>query len=303
MSDALVKIIEESGLAPEQQKPLLDSFGDFFVEAHKIVTKSKIVKVSSEDQIEEMQQAKEYRKQLQRVRIDADKAREKLKEGYLRGGNAVQAIYNDIFKIIKPEEDRLKEQEEFAERAEEKRRAELIQKRTEELSKWVDDVSVYNLAELSTFSYEKLLTDSKTAFEAKKAAEAQAEKARLEKEKEDEAEREKLRLENAKLKKQADEKEAELQKEREEKQKLAREKADDDAKIAKAKLEAEEAEKQKALAPDKDKMRIVYKEIFDLAQKIIAMDFSTDESKKIARELARDLQTANANLVERMKNI
>lgn len=175
----LVQIIEKSGVPSTQASSLLDGFGDFFVQAHKIVAQSKVIKVTGEDQLEAMSQAREFRLQLKTIRVSADKVRAELKEGYLRGGNAVQDIFNDIRDIVKPEEERLEEQEKFAEVLVEKRRAEKIQKRTEELSKYVEDVSVFNVANLSTETFEKLLISSKETFEAKQLAIQKEEEERI----------------------------------------------------------------------------------------------------------------------------
>ena len=116
MENQIEKILQTSGLQPAQAKPLLDSFGGYFIEAHKLVTKGKGIKVTDITQIAEMQQAREIRLSLAKLRVEADKTRVMLKEGYNLGGNAVQAIYNEIRDIVKPEEDRLFEQEKFKER-------------------------------------------------------------------------------------------------------------------------------------------------------------------------------------------
>lgn len=169
MSEIIVLEEKVGGMAlrPDQSKTLLDSFGDLFVEAHKLVTKGKVIKVTSEDQVEEMKAAKEIRLALVRVRKEAEKAKTEIKEPYLRGAQAAQDIFNDIKKITSPEEDRLKEQEKFAELAQEKRDNERHTKRIEELSKYVDDVSVYSLRDMPEEVYANLVSDCKIAYEAK----------------------------------------------------------------------------------------------------------------------------------------
>lgn len=178
----IVAIIEESGLAPAQAKPLLDNFGDFFVKAHKLVAKAGAVKVTSEDQKDEMKKARELRLALREVRVEANKMRVKLKEGYLRGGNAVQAIYNDIEKITKPEEERLEQAEKFAEIKEAERKQARYEKRVAELGQYVSDTSIYQLKDMADESYKQLLADSKASHEARLQAEKKAEEERLENE-------------------------------------------------------------------------------------------------------------------------
>lgn len=179
----LAIILEEKQIDKTQSKTLLDGFGDFFVQAHKLVAQAKGIKVTSEDQVEEMAKAKEVRLQLMKIRTDADKTRKVLKEGYLRGGQAVQDIYNDIRDITQPEEDRLKEQEKFAEIAEAKRVEARHTKRVETLSKYVEDVSVYSLRDMPDDVFNNLVSDCKKVYEQKLAEEKRAEEERIAREK------------------------------------------------------------------------------------------------------------------------
>lgn len=179
----LIELVQKSGLEPAQQKPLLDSFGDFFVQAHKLATKAKGIKVTSEDQVDLMKQAKELRKQLKDLRIAADKTRIALKEGYLRGGNAVQAIYNDIEKIVKPAEQELEKSEKFAEIKEMERKQVRYEKRVSELQKYVEDVSIYSLLEMTDDLYKILLDTKKKEHEDRLEQERLAELERVEQEK------------------------------------------------------------------------------------------------------------------------
>jgi hypothetical protein len=275
----LQKIVDESGLQPIQAKPLLDSFGDLFVEAHKLVTKSKAIKVTSEDQVEEMKQARKYRILLKNIRNDADKARVSLKEGYLRGANAVQAIFNDIRDVTKPEEDRLLEQEKFIERIREERKEKEINEKLLKLSEYSenDQYSDRKIIEnLTDDGFEKYLQTVKSAYEARKKAEQEAENERISQEKEQREEQERIRKENEALRKQAEEREKALAKERAEQQKKldaerkAREQAEAKIRAERARIEKIEADKRakelaekkaeeelarkKLLAPDKEKL-------------------------------------------------
>lgn len=185
MSDnKLIEIVEASGLREAEAKPLLDNFGDFFVKAHKLAAKAKGIKVTDVSQVDEMQQAREIRLELKNVRVEANKVREVLKEGYLRGGKAVQDIFNDIRDITKPEEERLLEQEKFAERVKEAEEERVETERKEKLSKYMDDISVYKLhpRDLSTDSFEKILASAKETYEYRKEKEAREEAERVENE-------------------------------------------------------------------------------------------------------------------------
>jgi hypothetical protein len=164
---ALNEKLNKMALPNEYSKTILDQFGDLFVEAHKLVAAGKGIVVTSEDQVELMAQAKEIRQQLARIRVEAEKAKVAIKEPFLRAGNAVQDIFNDIRDITKPEEIRLKEQEKFAEIAEIKRTEAKHAQRVQSLSRYVDDVSVYNLRDMPDNTFESLLSDCKNAYEAK----------------------------------------------------------------------------------------------------------------------------------------
>lgn len=307
MENKLQEIVNQSGLQPAQAKPLLDSFGDYFVQAHKLVTKSKAIKVTSEDQIEEMQQARDLRLELKNLRVDADKTRATLKEGYLRGGNAVQAIFNDIRDIVKPEEERLLEQEKFAERLEAERKDKVEAQRVNELSKYVEDVSVYKLHpdELSTDSFDKLLETSKSTYEAKVLAEKKAEEERLAKEKADREEQERIRKENEELRKQAQERERlaeverqkqakieaqrqeELRKEREKREKIEAEiKAKEEAQQL-AKKQEEERQRQELLAPDKEKLMIYANSLVNLESPALKSKKAQDIINTVELELEK----------------
>ena len=76
--------------------------------------------------------------------------------------------------------------------------------RIESLTPFVDDISFYNLKDLSDEAFSILLNSSKAAYQAKKNEEAKIEKERLEKEEADRKEHERIRVENEKLKKDAE---------------------------------------------------------------------------------------------------
>lgn len=172
----LVTRLEELEIPGKEAKTLLDAFGELYIDARKLTVESKGIVVTSEDQVEEMAQAKEIRIKLMKVRTEAEKIKKAIKEPYLRGAQGAQDIFNDIKGITKPEEDRLKEQENFAKLAEAKRVADRHTKRIEKLSLYVADVSVYQLSEMDDTTFEGLVADCKAVADAKKEREDQAEK-------------------------------------------------------------------------------------------------------------------------------
>lgn len=319
----LTEIVAQSGLEPAQQKPLLDSFGKLFVTAHKLVAQGKGIVVTSIDQVEEMKKAREIRLSLKDLRVEADKARKTLKEGYLRGGNAVQAIYNDIEKVIKPEEDRLLEQEKFAEKIETERKLKVEAQRIAKLSVYVDDAQGYSLHpdKMSEETFGKLLENSKLAFEAKKKAEEEAEEARKKAEEEERKENERIRLENQKLKEEQEKREAEMAKERAKQEEiLAAERkakkeledkieADRQAQLAaeqkrkEDELKAFQAEKEARLAPDKDKLRTIYAKTKDFILQIREISLANQEAENIKNDLINAMNAQLNNIEKKAKEL
>lgn len=185
MSDKnqLQLIAQESGLEPSETEVLLSKFGGYFAEAKQIAQGAKEIVVTDENDITTMAEAKEKRLNLKRIRVDADKTRKELKEQSLREGRAIDGIANVIKALIVPVEEHLEAQEKFAERLIAQKETDTERYRIDELGKYVDDATVYSLhpKNLSDEAFEKLLENSRYAYEAKKKAEEQAELEQIEK--------------------------------------------------------------------------------------------------------------------------
>lgn len=306
-------VAQESGLEPSKTEVLLSKFGGYFAEAKAIAQGAKDIVVKDETDITTMAIAKEKRLDLKRIRVEAEKTRKELKEQSLREGRAIDGIANVIKALIVPVEEHLEAQEKFAERLIAQKEADTERYRFSELSRYVDDASVYSLhpKNLSDEAFEKLLENSRFAFEAKKKAEEQAEKERIELQKKkdityereltlaryhgflpddfqlslDTTEKEyesalkfardkkakyeqeqlEIKLQNEKLQKEkerAEKAKAEAE-EKLRKEKLAQQLKEKEAKEAEeARIKAEEEERRKLLlAPDKDKLLRLVKDI------------------------------------------
>lgn len=336
MTNELQVIVEESGLEQNKVETLLSSFGQYFQDAKLIADQSRGILVTNEEQIDEMAKAREARLKLWKIRCQVENTRKELKEQSLREGKAIDGISNVIKALIFPVEEHLEKQEKFLEILEKSRKAERLANRIEALSQYVDDVTLYTLADMPDEAFAKLLNDCKKAFTDQKEAEKKAEEERIALEKADALEREKLRIENEKLRKEALEKEEKARIEREKQEKLlaverekqeaalqkereAREKVEAEIKAKKeadekAKREEEEkkrqeeltrlqAEKEARLAPDKEKMRVIYKNIQDIRKEIHITGFASDEAQDVALNVELDLQRILNKIEERMKNI
>jgi hypothetical protein len=260
----LVKIVEESGIEKTQGQIILDNFTEFFKEASEWEAKAKSIIIKDVSQVEEMKKAREARLALKTIRTTAEKTRIKLKEKSRREGLAIDGIANVLKALIIPIEEHLDKQEKFAENLEKERKEKIKAQRSLELSKYVDDITLYNFSEMLDDAFNNLIETLKTAFEVKQEAIKKAEKDRLETEKKEAIERENQRLENIRLKKEAEAREKELAKERaEQKKKIeverlkakkeaeAREKIEAELKAKKVEEERIEREKQNKLQAEK----------------------------------------------------
>jgi hypothetical protein len=299
---SLINIAKSEGLEENKVQSLLGSFTQSFQEAKELASGAKSIKVTGEDQVEEMTKARELRLSLKATRVDVEKTRKELKEQSLREGKAIDGMANIIKALIIPVEEYLEDQEKFAERQRDLRNQEVEQKRIAELSKYVDEVEVHKLHPnyMSADTFNKLLETSEKAWKAQREAEKRAEEDRIAKEKADAEERERIRLENEKLKKEREEREAEIAKEkaeqdkkmeaeRREKERLEAELEAKKKEEIKAKREAEEKERkereaeeerrrQQMTAPDKEKL---YKLADDIESNLKLPSFSSTEAQDI----------------------
>lgn len=179
----LAIVAQESGLESGKVEGLLQSFAGYFDEARKLAAESKDIIVTDESQTELMVKARESRLALKRVRVDVENTRKQLKEQSLREGRAIDGISNLIKALIVPVEEHLEKQEKYAEIKELERIAKRHEQRILALQPLVDDVSVFNLRDMSDAAFDQLLKSSKEAHEAKLAAERKAEEDRLVEEK------------------------------------------------------------------------------------------------------------------------
>ena len=239
-SEAALAVAKEANVTPEVANNLNRSFAPMFSGARDIIAKSKQIVVTDVGQKLETKLAREYRLALKTLRVEADKARKGLKEESLRRGKAIDGFYNILLDIIAPEETRLEEQEKFAERKEQERKAALKVEREKALQPYGIDASFYALGEMTDEAWTQLLENTRTAHEAKLAAARKAEEERIRIENERLKEEARIREENERLKREAAAREEAARIERE---RHAAERAEAEAK-AKAERERVEAERK-----------------------------------------------------------
>jgi hypothetical protein len=296
-------IVVAHNLPENRVQSLLDSYAEPYKKAKEVIKEAKGIVVTSADQIEEMKKARKVRLQLRDIRVHAENTRKTLKEDSLREGKAIDGMYNIIEALIKPVEKYLEDQEKFAEIQRQKELEKEHERRVELLTPYVPDITVYSLSPqvMSNETFNNLLESSKKAFQAQKEAEKRAEEERIAAEKAKEKENERIRKENEKLRvkleKEREKKEAEARKAEEAERKLRQEKE-----AQEAKKRAEEEEKRKlAAAPDKEKLRKIYKDISQVKDGIKLTDFTSPEGIQIAELAIADLNRVLDNLVENIK--
>ena len=298
----LSTVIKKSGLEPSKTEDLMAKFAGSFNKAKEVVEGSKKIIVTDENQTDLMIEARGKRLELKNIRVEVEKQRKELKAQSLRESRAIDGVANLIKALIVPVEEHLEKQEKFAELREAKRLEEQHSDRISKLSQYVDDVTLYNLKDMSDGAFSNLLEDLKGAYEARKAADAKAEDERIKKEKEDIAEQKRIREENERLKKEQEAKDVQLEKERKEAQaeinkekekrekieakvkaeKEAREKKerDEKARIEAEKKAKDEADRKALLAPDKEKL-------IKLAGEIETMELPNVSSKSAGEIINR----------------
>lgn len=317
----LVVITEQVSLEPTKVETLLKNYAGSFAEAKALATEARSINVTSEDQTELMQTARTKRLELRKIRIDVENMRVQLKEQSLREGKAIDGMANIIKALIIPVEEHLEKQEKYAENLKLERAERLNTERVAKLAQYTEDPSIYNVRDMSDAAFENLLNVCKTAWEAKKAAEAKAEADRKAAEEAEKKRIEKIEKENERLRKQKEAQEKKLaaerkaQQEKLEKERKAREqaeaklKAEKEAKEkaereAKEKAEAEkkakeEAERQALLAPDKDKLITFAGEI----EKLNAPNVASREAGRVLSEAIEELTRISNQIRERAKSL
>lgn len=221
---------------------------------------------------ETLKKARDLRLRYVKVRTGTSDIHKTAKAYYLAGGRFVDAWKNAQNFSAVGKETELEKIEKHFELIEEEKKTKIAEERTQQLSQFVTDTTMYNLKEMSEEGFVQLLKSSEIAFNAQKEAEEKAEAERVEKERLEEEERIQIQAENQKLRIEAEAREAKMAKEREE---ALTEKAEKDKELkkleaekkqaeealkakeaeeAKKKAETKKKEKEARLAPEKDKL-------------------------------------------------
>ena len=295
----IIESLEKTKVSEETALSLKNTFMPFFEQANEWKNKAKDIVVTSGTQIEEMDQAREARLALKKIRVNVETTRKELKEEGLRKGKAIDGMANIIKYLIVPIEEHLQKQEDFVKIQEAEAKAEVLRKRIEKIESYGMDSNLYNLSVISDEAFQSIIDQLEQKKQEADAADKKAEEEKIAKEKADAEEQERIREENARLKKEADERDAREKKEREEREaKEAKERKEREAKEAaereayEAKIKKEREEKEKAEAELKAAKEAEEKEKRDKEEKL-AKEKAEEERKKKALLLAPDREKLN----------
>ena len=282
-------VVHQSGLEADSELAIQTTFAPLFAQAKDWEAKVATIHVTDASQVREMKLARESRLALKEIRVIAEKNKKRLKEDSLKRGRAIDFVYSTFEGLVKPLEEKLKEQEEFIVRQEASRKAKLKAEREEALRPFGVDTQFYQLGEMPESAWVDLFKSVIAADEAKKAEAAKAEAERIAKEKADAEERERIRVENERLKAEAAERERLAQIEA---QRIAAERAAADA-AAKAEREKHEAE----MARQQAEARRIVAETHEKARKereAAEAKAKAEQEKAQAERAAREKAEAEA---------
>ena len=260
--------INTPGLQRNTAVQLRTAFNQMFADADVWLAQAAVIRVTSADQTADMARAKELRLKLKEIRCNCETTRKLLKADSLAQGKAIDGIANVLKGLTEPAEKWLLEQEEFAERLEQKRIDDLRETRRSILAPYSDIEAHFQGIDLAyltdeAFSamHEGMKLEAQHKADVEKTAEVQRladEQKRKAKEIEDEAERKRLKDANDILQEEA-------RKANTEAERLRKEAADTKAeadRVASEKARADKAEADRlakaaakaASAPDKEKV-------------------------------------------------
>jgi fused signal recognition particle receptor len=322
--------IQEIEVMPVKRADVTAQFAPYKAQFAELKATAETITITDRSQVAEMKKAREIRLSLKAIRVAIEKKRKDLGEDALRQKQAIDALAKNYKDQIEPLEERLEQQEKFAELLEAKERAELLNKRREIMAEFAEVVTVGDeVADMSDEMFAILHDGAKTKLTALKAMREKAEQDRISKEQAEKAEQERIRVENERLKaeqarieaereaerkaaaaelaKQQAEAEAKLKAERTERERIEREakaEADRLAKIEADRIAAEkaeqasiEAEKRTAeLAPTKNKIKA-----FAESLKSLEIPVSKKENEAVNSALSAILENAIEQIRELYK--
>jgi hypothetical protein len=335
-STQLEEVVKKSGIAIQEGEEIKQSYLPFICRLTEIQEQAVKINFNDPKEIDETI-ARELRLMTVKIRTGASNLKEDRKKIYLLKGNLEQAAYNLIAASCKVAEESFLQVEKANEIREEKAKQERLTIRLEKLIPYSEgiDLSFYNLKDMTDESFQIIFEGFKNKYDQKKEAERVEEELRLAKIEKDKKERERIESENLRLQKENEAKEKQLAQERAEAKKkcdVIEAKAKKDKEIIEAKLKKEQEATRKAneakvqsdaelkskrdaeekikrenearekaalLAPDKEKLIKLAKEIINIS----LPDLKCKESINILTNIATLLKKTHDYIIEKSNNL
>ncbi len=324
-STQLEEVVKKSGIAIQEGEEIKQSYLPFVCKLAEIQEQAVKINFNDPKKIDETI-ARELRLKTVKIRTGAGDLKEDRKKIYLLKGNLEQAAYNLIAASCKVAEESFLQVEKSKEIREEKVKQERLTIRLEKLIPYSEgiDLSFYNLKDMTDESFQIIFEGFKNKYDQKKEAERVEEELRLAKIEKDKKERERIEAENLRLQKENEAKEkqlaqerakakkdreiieAKLKKEQEATRKANEAKVQADAELKskrdaeeKIKRENEAREKAALLAPDKEKLIKLAKEIINIS----LPDLKCKESINILTNIATLLKKTHDYIIEKSNNL
>jgi len=182
-TDALNTVLDKAGLVNETKVVLHSAFSQFYQQVNEIKALANDLVVTNETQTDLMAKAGEMRKKLVKVRTQGVDAKHKeLKADSLAYSKALDEIKRTVTGEITTLEEFFREQETFKERKEAERREQRKQERIALLAPYEVDTQFMDLALMPDENFDKLLNDSRLAYEGRIAEAKRLEEERIERE-------------------------------------------------------------------------------------------------------------------------
>jgi len=277
-------VIKEQGIEANNAKVLIEAFGAPFTEAGDILLNYQSIVVDSVNQKDVMADAKSKRLILKRIRTTVENKRKALKEDSLKTGKAIDSVARYIKETIVPAEEYLETQEKYAEIQQANLLLELSVERMRRLEPFVQDTSIYAFSSYTFDEFEKLLKDSKEAFELRKAQELAYENEQKKLAEEKAAEDLRIREENEKLRKEAAARDAELKAERDKVEAIERKHQNELQAQADAKKEQEASDAKLASAPKREQLMS-----FVLSLELLNAPTDTQTAERINKHMSESV--------------
>lgn len=288
---ALIKKVETD---PERTEMVLKNFREAFALAAQWEAKAFAIVIQDESETDLIRQATHLYEIVRDERILFEKERVRIKKPALRECQLIDGVSHVYETLLSPIESHLKAQSKFIENKEKERRTAIKADRLAKLKLFEADGEGFDLANMTDEAFELVYQGSISAFNTRKAAEAQAERDRVKSQQEAEAENLRLRAENERIaqeKAQADalaadeRRKADEARQKQEAAEAELKRQEDARKAEEARLAA--VEEAKRLAPDKEKIQMYFEAIHDITVK--RPDVASDAAKLLLEEFFVDV--------------